>query len=431
LNNTSSTDQSEAWYRDQLIWLTLALGVFLGLVVCFLPPLFTAMSETYTASFEELGRTQFVFFISGIVYSLSGGWLTAHIGLRGAARLSSLSVALGMVCIALGNSLLSVFIGTVLNGIGSCGLAVTASAIIARCYPDQRQKIFIYFGIAASLGFGAGPAFLGWWLEWTSASQVQWHFGVYLYAVLFALLGLWAHVLRTPHTGYDERGHEDGRRSRDVMMEVFRSPVLHIASAWFFLHGLAQIGISSWIGIYGRDRLGIGVGQAAWFLTANAVGFLLGRLLLTWLTHRYRIHELKVLAISSALAAIMFVLTLLAPTYGYAMVFFTLAGLFISGDAPSVQSYFGMRFAGQSATAFALLGGIGNIGAASGPYVIGIIGTFSSIEAGIWAMPVFMVILSVSAVLWYFLRERRSKDVIRAESAVSLDIVETVQEISP
>jgi fucose permease len=83
----------------------------------------------------------------------------------------------------------------------------------------------------------------------------------------------------------------------------------------------------------------------------------------------------------------------------------TLAGFFISGDAPSINSYAGRRFVGQSATAFALVTGVGNIGGGVGPYLIGVIGNHLGLETGIWLMPLFSLGLAALSLGWYFQRK--------------------------
>ena len=97
-----------------------------------------------------------------------------------------------------------------------------------------------------------------------------------------------------------------------------------------------------------------------------------------------------------------FVATLVSPSYGWGLVFFTLAGAFASGDAPPINSYAGLRFPRQSATAFSLLAGASSLGAAVGPYVTGAIGQQLDLERAIWLMPVFGLGLAVLAFGWYF-----------------------------
>jgi hypothetical protein len=57
-------------------------------------------------------------------------------------------------------------------------------------------------------------------------------------------------------------------------------------------------------------------------------------------------------------------------------------------------------------TAFSLFAGLGNIGAALGPYIIGVLGTDFGIERGILCAPLFSALLSATG-LFRYLREKR------------------------
>ncbi len=431
MHNTNVAPEWKSILTDQLFWFALLLGSLLGMVVSFLPPTFPALADTFGASFEQLGRTQLVFFGAGLSYSLWGGWFTARIGLRWATVASFIFVVAGMLCIALGETLGAIFVGAALNGVGHVGIATSGSTIISNCYPQRRQTIFIIWGITASLGFAVGPASLGWWLEHADVAGIPWQPGLLAFAGVYALIALWAGLLRTTSHRYDETGHGNGAGSREVMAVVLRSPVYYIASSWIFLHALAQIGISSWIGLYYRERFGISVAQAAWFLSANAMGFFVGRLILSWIAARRPFPELVVLTVSASMAGLLFAATIMAPNYPTALVAFFVAGVFTSGDAPSIQSYFGLRFAAYSATAFALLGGVGNIGAAAGPYVIGVVGTHVGLKTGIWLMPGFMILLGATAWTWRIARDRTAEKTGRADSAPQPATVEHIPGGSP
>ena len=83
-----------------------------------------------------------------------------------------------------------------------------------------------------------------------------------------------------------------------------------------------------------------------------------------------------------------------------------LAGVFVSGNGPSINSYLGMRFKDQAKTAFSLMSGISYIGGAVGPYLVGYLGSLYGLEESMWIDPLFSVSLAVVALLW-LLREKR------------------------
>ena len=394
-------DAAASPWREPFFWFLLATGTSFGIVNNFLPSVFPALIATFSATPEELGRAQMFFFGSGLAYSLVGGWIAGRIGLRRTLVAAVATIAGAWVIIATASDYRLVLVGATLSGTGSVAILVTSSAVIASCYPARRQSVFILFGLAGATGGSLWPAVTGKWLVFAEEAGVGWQLGVYVQIGLFAALAAWGAAVTPWSPRADMTGHGSSGGAGRAMVEVLRSREFYVASLWMFLHGLAQLGMISWIGQLYQARHSINAAQAAYFLTANAVGFFSGRMLLGWITSRRRIPELVVLTISGGGAAIMFAAAIAAPGYGWGLAAFLLAGVFTSGDAPSALSFVGARFTTHSATAFALLNGIGNIGAAGGPYFIGLMATFVDMETGVWAMPAFMAALALSAAGWH------------------------------
>jgi fucose permease len=156
----------------------------------------------------------------------------------------------------------------------------------------------------------------------------------------------------------------------------------------------------AWVGQLYQSKHNINVGQAAFFISANSAGFFVGRSFLSWVTARWKIADFVLLAICAGGGTLAFAATLCSGSYFWGLFAFSVAGLFISGDSPTINSYTGLRFPGDTPTAFALLGGIGNIGAGTGPYVVGILGDRLGLETGIWLMPVCSLALAILAFGW-------------------------------
>jgi fucose permease len=185
------------------------------------------------------------------------------------------------------------------------------------------------------------------------------------------------------------------------MRQILSNSTIYLIGLAFFLHGLAQVGMVSWIGQLYQLRFKIDAAQAAYFISINSAGFFVGRSLLSWITARWKIPELVILSISAGGGTLAFIASIVAKTYFSGLFMFAIAGMFISGDGPSISSYTGARFVGRSAMAFALMGGFGNIGAAAGPYLTGFLGNQLGLEQAIWFMPVFSFVLALLALIWY------------------------------
>ena len=398
--NMSSEMPRQPLLRDPFYGFLLLTGASFGVTTNFLPAIFPALKTTFSATPEQLGRAPMLFFAAGIAYSLVGGWITGRLGLRRTAAFALATIALAWLFIAGATTYTLVLVGATLSGFGSVAVLVTSSAIISSCFPERRQSTFLVWGLAGAVGASIGPAIIGRWLVFAKDAGISWQFGIYGQIILMLLLAGWGLFLRPANPRADMTGHGESGSALKVMGIVLRSRAFYVASLWMFLHGLAQIGMISWIGQLYQERFSIDAAEAAYFLTANAVGFFTGRTILGWITARWKISELTVLTVCASGGGIFFGAAIAAPGYWPGIIAFFLSGVMASGDAPSALSYVGVRFTEHSATAFALLNGIGNIGAAAGPYFVGLMAMFVDIETGIWVMPLFMAALAASAVGW-------------------------------
>lgn len=401
----SGSDSPTAW-RDPALWFVLSAAFAYGAVFNLLPVMFPVFRNEFGANFEQLGRTQLLFFISSLLVSALGGWIIGRIGFRIAATGSIALLAAGSLTIALAPRFAVVLGGAFLFGLAISALVVVCNSIISEHFGERRQSVYSVFGIFDAGGSIAGPAAIGWFLS--SRRLGAWRTSLIGMTIALLLLGIWAMLLH-PKGGWPTTRQEAASKHLDEVRGILGRLTIYGIGFATFLHGVAQVGMISWIGQYFQTAQGIGADRAAYFISVNSAGFFAGRSLLTWLTRRRPLPELLVLTVSAGGGTIAFLCTVFAPNYWTALVCFAIGGFFISGDAPSLNSYTGLRFAGRTATAFALLSGIGNIGGAAGPYVTGLIATRAGIERGIRLMPAFSLALAVVALIWY-LRTSHSEE---------------------
>jgi fucose permease len=100
-----------------------------------------------------------------------------------------------------------------------------------------------------------------------------------------------------------------------AMKEVLRRPDLYAAGILAFFHGLAQGAMVSFVGQLYQKRFAIDAAIATYFISLNSGRQFGGRFVLSWITSRWRIHELVVLSACATLAASAFVATILSPGY--------------------------------------------------------------------------------------------------------------------
>jgi MFS family permease len=204
-----------------------------------------------------------------------------------------------------------------------------------------------------------------------------------------------------------------------TMSRVLATAEIYAACLLGFFHGLAQGGMISFVGQLYQTRFAIDAGRAAYLLSVDAAGLFAGRLFLGWITARRKIPELMILTICGTGETLAFIATIISPNYLWGLLLFFLAGAFVSGNGPSLNSYVGASFPReQSGTAFALFIGISSIGGALGPYIIGVIGSRFGVAAGIWFMPLFAAAIPAFALGWLLFEKSRARRKTRHDELV-------------
>jgi len=397
-------------FMPQILWFILCLGFVWASVYNILPVSFPGFREVFGASIEQLGRTQLLFFFGGLMLTAVGGYFMERLGLGRAAAATALLVSTSLVLIGSASSFKMVLLGAAWFGLAMASLDVVCASLIAAHFGKKRQSIFLLYAAVTSLGGIVGPAILGWWLTHGKATAQNWRAGYYLVSCILVPLAVWAlRIVSAPSSNESKVAAPPG--SLAAMRIILSGPTIYILGLAYFLHGVAQTGMISWVGQLYQRKYDIDAAQAAYLISSDLIGFFVGRSLLSWLTARWRISELLLMAICAGLASLAFVATLSAPSYGWGLISFMVSGFFISADGPSINSYVGLRFAERAAHAFVLMNGIGVIGSAVGAYFTGVLGEQVGLERGIWFMPGFSAALSVLALVW-MLREVRYEESI-------------------
>lgn len=396
---------SEISRKRSLFGFVLGMGFMEGLVFNFLPVSFTTFQHIFHVSLEELGRSQLISFAGATFFGLIGGAVVMKFNNRRAAIGAFAGLAVALTGIGASVVFGTVLIAAFLLGFALVALEVVSGSIITDSFPQQRQPVFFFWGLVNAAGATAGPAFLGFWLSMRGVGSGTWRVGYLSLVLPLAAIVIWGTLLRSSESQSSDANIEQKSSSIKVTREVLSRPDLYLVSLMMFLHGIAQMGMISWIGELYQQKYSISVEQAAILISLNSAGFFVGRSLLGWLTRKRYIPELLVLGICALGGTVAFAATIAAPNYWVGLLGFTAGGVFISGDGPSIYSYTGLRFEGRTAVAFALMNVLGNTGAAAGPYLIGRLGESAGLSAGIWLMPVFSLGLAALA-FGRFLQER-------------------------
>jgi MFS family permease len=396
---------SEPVWKDPLFWFVIAVGLGYGGVRNFLPTTFPIFRHELGATLEQLGKTEFLFYLSSVLIGVLGGSVLGLLGLKQTA-----AIALGLAGVSLLLVGLAKGVGIILLCAGMLGLAIVSlvvviSSMISAHFHTRRQSVFFLTGLADASGTMIGPAALGLWIMHAERWHLTWRSGYFAGAGVLGMLVLWA--LLVPNKNIGDSPLEGTPRGKNVshMKQVLRDSAFHTAVLLCFCHGLAQAGMVAFVGQVYVRKVHVDLAHAAYLLSAEGAGIVAGRLIFAWITSLWSIAELKVIALCAAAETMAFTATILSPSYLTGITMFLLGGVFISAVGPSLSSYLGRRLPDHLGTAFSLFAGLGNMGAALGPYIIGVLGTNLGIERGILFAPLFSALLSVIGLVRY-LREK-------------------------
>jgi MFS family permease len=402
---TPGVRASPIW-KDPLFWFIIAVGLGYGSVRNFLPTTFPILRREMGATLENMGQAEFLFYLSSVLIGMLGGPVLAVLGLKraaiGALTLSSLSL---LVMGSAGR------IGLVLICSGTLGLAIVSLVVImgstiSNHFKERRQSVFLLTGLSDASGTMLGPALLGLWIVHAHRWNLTWRSGFFLGAVAMGCLAVCALFVSAKSMGdASASAKKSGTNLQDTKL-ILSDSSFYTSVLLCFCHGLAQAGMVAFIGQLYTHKLHVDAAQAAYLLSAEGAGILGGRLIFGWITSRWKISELLVISLCAGAETAAFFAAILSPSYLGGLVMFTVGGSFMSAIGPSLNSYLGGRLSARVATAFSLFAGLGNMGAAIGPFVIGILGTHFGIDRGILFAPLFSALLSTIGIVRY-IREKR------------------------
>lgn len=413
LPDTQASNRS--LWRDPVLWLALTLSLVIGAIYNSLPVSFPVFKRVFGTTLEEMGRTQFLFFVSALVAGLGGGWFIGHLGLRRSLVVTLIFLAAALILIGSAPGFVFVLAGAFCFGLAVAAVVVMTLSLISEYFVGRLQSVYFLAGICDAVGSTVGPAVLGRWFTYAGATGQSWRAGYYVTATIpLALACLAWHSLSKSRV-QEHAGSVSKIPPSSLMKGILCKPTIYAIGVLGLLHGLAQGGAVSFFGQLFQKNFQIDAAQAAYLLSLRSTGSFIGRSLLAWVTGRWRISEMTIIATCAFFSALTFGATIVTSTYSNGLFLFGLAGAFTSATGPSLNSLVGARFAGRTAMAFALFAGINCVGAAGGAYIIGAVGSRFGVEQGIWFVPLSSLILSIMALTW-FLRNR-----IWHSAAVSLN----------
>ncbi|MGI8753637.1 MAG: MFS transporter [Acidimicrobiales bacterium] len=287
-----------------VVWTTVALDlVGFGIVLPILP----LYARRFHASSLEATLLVAAFAGASFVFSPLWGRVADRHGRKPVLIVSLVGTAVGSLVTGLAGGLVLLFIGRLIDGVSGASVSVAQASVADVADPRSRPRLFGLLGAAFGVGFVVGPAIGA--LGALAGPRVP-----FLIAAGLAGTNALVALRRLPETHPPSARHEHHGRSR--RFEALRTPgVLPLISVSLCTL-VAFSAFEATFALFGRDRLGLGIGSsAATFSAVGAVIVIVQGGLVRPVVHR--LGEVRTLGVGLLLDAAG--LALLAPARSWAV----------------------------------------------------------------------------------------------------------------
>lgn len=373
-----------------------AFGVTLTLLGAALPKIM----DQFGWSKIEAGVVGAGLFVGYFVTTLAAGVLVHRLGPKRVAIIGLGLWAAGLSGLGTAPSVMLNLAMNVLIGVGHGCVEVVVNFGVVRMERNGQSRLMNLAHAAFCIGAVVGPAVVGLLVgagaDWQWVCRAMAGVSVVLavvYAVQpFSRLGSW---------GAGEEGHPRLR-------EFLKHPLLILCSLVLFLYVGAELGTSTWLGVYAVKVVGADASMGAYMVSIFWVGLLTGRVGLSYGYHGRRQAEL--LVVLSVCCSVAMLGALAAGSVWSVGAAFFLTGLGYSAIYPVVVALVGARFVRGQGMAIGVIATGGGVGAFVIPMAMASLSEWRGVRTGFFfyaAVNVLMVILSIGVVCWVRAQRRR------------------------
>ena len=357
--------------HDRIFWFTVGLGLLVGLTINLLPVTFKIFQIVFEAGYERQGRTEALFFLGALIGGLMAGSVTSRLGISRSAQAGLLFGGLGCLLVGSAQGFGMVQLGAVLMGLGNVWLTVIWGTVVAERFQDIRQRVFAALTLTMAISGTLAPMALGTWVSeaWLKRSWPWW----LPYLALALLFFLCLRFVPRPQL------FAQGLHKSSALIScrsLLAKPARWLIGFGTILHGMGQMGAVVWLARLYENRLELPESQVGIMISSNLLGFITGRII--WTRFGGRLPDRVLLGCSAGVGSFFYVLTILSGDYRTGLLFMYLAGIAMSGDAISLQSFTAQRFQQGAAKAFALTQAIPE------PLRVPILSVSWASERGLW-----------------------------------------------
>jgi MFS family permease len=348
----------------------MALAVAINLLPVFLVPLGADFGNLSDEQLGRIGAITFVGLVSAIAVT---GPLVDRLPRRGPkvfAILGNLSIALGLMLLAMAPTYLAVLAACLFLGFGAGTLDMVLSPIISALQPRHRtvalNMLHSFYCTGAVLTILAAAMALRYGLGWRACA--------WLLVPAPLLVGLAFAVLHVPALVAEGS-------TRTPLHTLARLPYFRLALLTIFCAGATELAMAYWLPTYAMRDLGF----TKWTADMSFLGFSLamavGRLAVGFLGHK--VSGMALLLGCSTSSAVLFVVASFVPVPLVALAACILAGLTGSCLWPSTLAITADRYPHGGASMFGILAALGNAGGIVLPWLAGLVADHSNLHWGL------------------------------------------------
>jgi FHS family glucose/mannose:H+ symporter-like MFS transporter len=359
--------------RGTNVWAFYPLMVVPGIVLLLAPASVESIMNYFHFHESLGGLIQVAYFAGGFVGIISITRLMQRFDVKQIAlsQVLLLSVSLLAASFAPWYPLLLAFylVSGIANGILIAFPGVYVTNVSGESSHQAQNILYSFF----ALGVLSGPLLVALVINHNDAN---WRWAFRLPALLILPLALPVAVLafrRLEGVKAVSRGvvREILDWSRGFFIWLLLAIVLYIA---------AEAAVSMWLITFLKDEYGVRSVPAHWTLTALWAGLVVGRWICAYLSKR--IDPFKLLTFLTVASALTLLVAPLTGSKAAALVMYPVLGLFYSGIYPFLIAYASWFPLELSGAVFTIFVGLGAVGGAVLPYLVGLVNQFAGVVVG-------------------------------------------------
>ncbi len=377
------------------------VGYFVQAIINnFLPLLFVIFNENYGLSYEKIGSLIVINFVTQICVDLCSIKIIKWLGYHKCAVLANFCAAAGLILLSvlpniIGNTFLAIVLSILVYATGSGLIEVIISPIIEYLPTEKSKKAAEMCLLHSFYCWGHLLTVIITLLLFFVFGQGDWQYVALIWAAV-PLINAFIFI-KAPIVDPELEEREKGTKKEKPTINIFKSVYFYIFILLMICSGACELSVSQWASAFAEQ--GMGLTKAMGDLAGPcAFALLMGisRMLYGILGERLRMKT--AMAVCAALCLVCYIVLAVSPIPVLSLVFCAVCGFSVGIMWPGVLSMAAGKFKSAGATVFGLLAAAGDIGAASGPFVVGLFADELGLRAGFSvaaAFPLLMLSLCI------------------------------------